>query len=68
MKFVRLHVGKQKLEAVLEVAGKHRKIQYTWKTREKSDVPPAGWLDQVMEEARQQHGISGNRIRWLVKK
>jgi hypothetical protein len=62
---LRLHLGKQRLDAFVRVDGVLRKIEYRWKTREKTDTPPAEWFDLVKEEARQQHVKSGSRIQWL---
>ncbi len=64
LKFVRLHLGKQLLDAFVTVDGVMRKIEYRWKTRERTDTPPAEWFDLVKEEARLQHVKSGSRIQW----
>lgn len=50
--FVRIHLGKQKMDVGVEDRSqdKGRIVEYEWKTKEPSDVPPEKWYDTVVGE------------------
>lgn len=63
VRFVRLFLGEQRMEVVVEDGGNLKKVNYVWKTHPKSDIPPEGWYEQILEEVRQQRVMPERQIR-----
>jgi len=52
-----LHLGKSKLEAVVDDGTQvRRRINLSWISRKRGDAPPEDWLSQVEGEVRYQQG------------
>lgn len=52
-----LHLGQSKLEAVVDDGtGMRRRVNLTWISRKRGDVPPDDWLAQVEGEVNYQRG------------
>jgi hypothetical protein len=52
LRCVVLHLGKNKLEAVVEddLAKKRRRIAVTWRSCLPTDAPPTNWMAMVQQE------------------
>lgn len=68
LQFVVLYKGQSRLDAVVEEdTGKRRRVGVSWLRKEKSDLPPADWLDQVLKEIEFQKSIEKQKAdgKWL---
>lgn len=56
MKIINLvfHVGRARLDAVVESAGKRRKIEFRWFARDALDVLPDHWVKSLIGETAYQ--------------
>lgn len=63
-----LHIGKPIIEVIAEDADGHRRrIEYTWMSKDSSDVPPTDWIEAIKAEIEYQRGedyaeASGRKI------
>jgi len=58
--FAVIHLGEQRLEAVVEDdSGRRRRVEVRQMTREPTDVPPDDWYDHVLGELSYQDSVAG---------
>jgi hypothetical protein len=50
LRFIRIWLGKQRLDAVFSDAEKRRMVRYVWKSKVRSDAPQPNWYEVVTKE------------------
>jgi hypothetical protein len=50
LRFIRIWLGKQRLDAVFDAAGKRRMVRYVWKAKQRADAPQSNWYEVVTKE------------------
>lgn len=63
VRFVRLYLGENRMDVVVESEGVPALIEHRWYTRTPRDLPEGDWYAMTMKEVRLQKGQAGKKAK-----